>query len=275
MADDILWREVAPILRDTWAGEAKAQAWVRRHARWLERRLERLARREARGLDAEELAADALGDLWEKVVRQEGLRPHGATPPEGSAVAFLSTVLHNLVRDAARRRHRKLDTAPRVELDAPAQDGAKAVPAPLRVVQDEGEADRDHHRQRIDAAFAHPSVQPNHLLAFLLIESPPLVERPLVDRAAARSKGDAGLSRDAPETWTEVERWREPLTVSIDLDHRGVVGWMLRSRHSGPWAVWAETEPGPAKKARDTIQKWKGRAAEKLAEVLRADGGRP
>jgi hypothetical protein len=115
-------------------------------------------------------------------------------------------------------------------------------------------------------------IMPFRRLSFACYELPDALTYALVKEAAARSRNNTGLLRNAEETWSLLQVWRSADRWLDDIASRRTLACIFRSRcpllqHPEPGEdlgrllvheckIWARTEPQAAEMARTTVRMW-------------------
>ncbi|MCB9664546.1 MAG: hypothetical protein H6732_10545 [Alphaproteobacteria bacterium] len=268
------WDSLAPILRGADPDEEAAWQVLLAHAEFLQGSVRRVV---ARAHDvvatfdgrADATTAEAFQWVAERLVRRITTEPTGLPVSEradgsrGSAPRWFFTVGANLARDwlkAQRRRlHREVALPERTTAAPEAPEALHWDDAALRKLQ--------RLLERPDRA----GVPETHVLAYLCLYRPDVVDRGAVERAhryqptAGSRSGQPGLLREPAEAWPLFQGWRkrhgdDPFTAQA----RTELAWVLRSTDPGPPDTWRDRDPKAVRTATVTLGKWAIRCADVL-----------
>lgn len=268
------WETLAPILRGADPDEEAAWQVVIDHGEFLHGAVRRVV---ARALDvvatfdgrADATTAEAYQWVVERLVRRITTPPTGLPVSEredgtrGSAPRWFFTVGANLARDWLKAQRRRLHR----EVAFP--ERTVAAPAPELPLQWDDAALRKLTRllEKPDRS----GVPDTHVLAYLCLYRPDVVDRSAVERAhryapsAGSRSGQPGLLRDPAEAWALYQAWRkrhgdDPFTAQA----RAELAWVLRSHDPGPPDTWRDRDPRAVRTATVTLGKWAIRCADVL-----------
>ncbi len=206
----------------------------------------------------EDLAAGATCRVLRCATSNEGLALE-APDWSASAATWLFVVFKNAIRDELRAIARQLEGRLNV-----APDALDTQAAPCRVL----EACEAHEQlvQRVEHALAN--LDGRLRLAWLLLHQPDLVDLGTLEGAVGgpdRSRDRQGPLRPPLRTLELLDRWRERFRDAPRCGaSRLELAWILRSEDELGPREWQRDHPDEARRGRDLLRQWHGRAERKL-----------
>lgn len=266
------WDSLAPVLRGaeirsdrTWSVLEQHTEFILGQVRHVVRGAADMVSRHGGLADASQLAFQFV---VERLYRQVTNPPPGlpvsqrADGARGEATRWFATVVRNRTRDWIKSERRRI----RRETEIPDH-------APPAVV-DEPVLWDDQNLRKLQRLLDNPEragVPATHVLAYLCMYRPEVVDLAMVERAAnyvpsaGSRSGAAGLHRPVQESWDALVSWRERHDVDPRTRHARVeLAWILRSTDEGDVTTWRGRDKAGSRRATVTVGKWAIRCADAL-----------
>lgn len=264
------WDALEPILRGSDVRSDRTWSVIERHTEFLFGQVRHVVRAAGDVTPRGTTESTQVAFQWvvERLHRRVGNPPPGlpvSTRADGQrsdAARWFATVVRNLARDWLKSERRRI----RRETEIPEHKPPAVVDEP--VLWDD---DNLRKLQRLLDRPKRADVPDTHVLAYLCLYRPEVVDEAMVQRAAAyrpssgSRSGKPGMYRPVDESWQAIQAWRvrhevDPRTSAA----RAELAWVFRSTDPGPMETWRERDRNEARKAAVTVGKWAIRCADAL-----------